>query len=136
MDQDLKIAVVGGGYWGKNLVRNFAELGALKAICDLDSVKQQEYAQLYPAITTTADYNEILNDTGISGVVIATPAVQHYQMAKQSLEAGKDVLVEKPLALNVAQGREIAELATAKGRILMVGHVLEYTPRCKNWLPW
>lgn len=128
MDQDLKIAVVGGGYWGKNLVRNFAELGALKAICDLDIVKQQEYAQLYPAITTTADYNDILNDTGISGVVIATPAVQHYQMAKQALEAGKDVLVEKPLALNVAQGREIAELATAKGRILMVGHVLEYHP--------
>ncbi|MBS3943762.1 MAG: Gfo/Idh/MocA family oxidoreductase [Dethiobacter sp.] len=132
MEQDLKIAVVGGGYWGKNLVRNFAELGVLKAVCDTDIVKQQEYAQLYPGITTTADYNDILNDTGISGVVIATPAVQHSQMAKRALEAGKDVLVEKPLALNVAQGQEIADLAAAKGLILMVGHVLEYHPAVRK----
>ncbi len=126
--KDVNIAVIGGGYWGKNLVRNFAELGALRAVCDTDPAKLEEYARLYPGVTVTARYDDILGDQTIAGVAIATPAVDHYRMVKAAIGAGKDVLVEKPLALTLAQGSELAALAAAQGRVLMVGHVLEYHP--------
>lgn len=123
-----KVAVIGGGYWGKNLVRNFAGLGSLYAVCDTDITKLNKYAQLYPGINITGEYNEILKDPRISGIAIATPAVEHYPMVKAALESGKDVLVEKPLALDLVQGRNLAALAAEQSRVLMVGHVLEYHP--------
>lgn len=126
------VAVVGGGYWGRNLVRNFYELGALQAVCDLSKDTREELAGKYPGLKLTDNYDSILNDNSIKGVVLATPAVQHYPMAKQALEAGKDVLVEKPLALTVAEGEELVQLAQAKNRVLMVGHILEYHPAVKK----
>ena len=122
------IAVIGCGYWGKNLVRNFAELGALHTICDSDPEKLQGLQSLYPSAKAETDYHHVLQNEEIKGVVIATPAVLHYPMAKEALLAGKDTFVEKPLALRVEEGRELVELAEEKGEILMVGHLLEYHP--------
>jgi len=122
------IAVVGGGYWGKNLVRNFAQLSALHTICDADSRVLTQLASNYPEVNTESEYSRILHSEGIKGVVIATPAALHYSMAKEALLAGKDVFVEKPLALNVGEGKELVELAEEKDKILMVGHLLEYHP--------
>ena len=122
------IAVIGCGYWGKNLVRNFAELGALHTICDIDTDKLEALRYLYLSVATEIDYSRLLKDRAIKGVVVATLPVLHYAMAKEALLAGKDVFVEKPLALSVEEGRELVELAEAQGRILMVGHLLEYHP--------
>ena len=122
------IAVVGCGYWGKNLVRNFAELGALRTICDANPKVLESFKSPYPDVNTEADFSKLLQDDSIKGIVIATPAVLHYPMAKEALLAGKDVFVEKPLALKVEQGRDLVELTEEKRRILMVGHLLEYHP--------
>jgi len=122
------IAVVGCGYWGKNLVRNFAELGALHTICDADAGILADLAPRYPEAKTEADFKRVLRDREIQGVVIAAPAVLHHALAKEALLADKDVLVEKPLALVVEEGRQIVDLAAARNRILMVGHLLEYHP--------
>jgi UDP-2-acetamido-3-amino-2,3-dideoxy-glucuronate N-acetyltransferase len=125
---DKNIAVIGGGYWGKNLVRNFAELGALRTVCDTDIAILEEVTSKYAGVNAVADFRQVLADKEIKGIVIATPAALHYKMAKQALEAGKDVFVEKPLALVVEEGRELVEIAAAKEKILMVGHLLEYHP--------
>ncbi len=122
------IAVVGSGYWGKNLVRNFAELGALHTVCDTDPEVTAKFKQQYPWLKVCSDYRSVLQDDGVTGVVIAAPAVLHHPMARAALEAGKDVLVEKPLALKIEQGRELVELADKNNRLLMVGHLLEYHP--------
>jgi len=123
-----KVAVIGCGQWGKNLVRNFAELGALRAVCDTDPKKLATIRERWPEVHATTSYSEILKDEGITGVVIATPAGSHYTLAKEALLAGKDVFVEKPLALKVSEGRELVELAEQRHRILMVGHLLRYHP--------
>jgi len=123
-----RIAVAGCGYWGKNLVRNFAHLGALDLICDEHPPALARQAALHPQARTAASFDQILSDERIRGVVIATPAAMHYQQARQALEAGKDVFVEKPLALNYREGRDLLELAARRGAVLMVGHVLEYHP--------
>jgi len=125
---DRNIAVVGCGYWGKNLVRNFAELGALHTICDSNTEALQTFKSSYPDANTETDFNRVLQNDSVKGVVIATPAVLHHSMAKEALLAGKDVFVEKPLALRVEEGRELVELAEGKSKILMVGHLLEYHP--------
>ena len=122
------VAVVGIGYWGKNLVRNFEALGALAALCDSDKSLADSYKKNYPDVKFYSKYSEVLADPGISGVALATPAVAHYEMAKAALESGKDVLVEKPLAIDVTQGDELVRLAESKNRILMVGHILRYHP--------
>jgi len=123
-----RVAVVGAGYWGKNLVRNFHAIGALDAICDsnrelLDGLNR-DYA---PRKVVTA-YSEILGDRDIKAVAIATPAETHGDLVREALLAGKDVFVEKPLCLDVRTGRELVELAKSKQRILMVGHLLWYHP--------
>ncbi len=120
------IAVVGMGYWGKNLVRNFHALGALGVICDPAQESREMAAEQYPEVPFVADYDDVLADESIQGVVLSTPAIRHHPMARRALEAGKDVYVEKPLALNVPEGRELVELARREGRILMVGHILRY----------
>ena len=122
------IAVVGCGYWGKNLVRNFAELGALHTICDSDSKVLSKLRTLYPNINTETSFETVLAHREIKGVVVSSPAVLHFSMTKQALLANKDVFVEKPLALTVKEGEEIVKLAEETGKILMVGHVLEYHP--------
>jgi UDP-2-acetamido-3-amino-2,3-dideoxy-glucuronate N-acetyltransferase len=122
------IAVVGCGHWGKNLVRNFAELGTLHTICDAEAKVVKRFESLYPDVNTSTDYHQILADPAIQGVVIATPAVTHYPMAKEALLSGKNVFVEKPLALTVKEGEELVRLAEEKQKILMVGHLLEYHP--------
>ena len=122
------IAVVGCGYWGRNLVRNFAQLGALHTICDADPKVLEQLASNYPGVNTESEYPHLLQNEEIKGIVIATPAILHYSMGKQALLAGKDVFVEKPLALKVKDGKELVELAEEKDKILMVGHLLEYHP--------
>lgn len=122
------IAVVGCGYWGKNLVRNFAELGVLHTICDTDRDVLRQLAARYPGANAEIEYHRVLQNDEVKGVVIAAPAALHYSMAKEALAADKDVLVEKPLALRVEEGRELVELAEGKGRILLTGHLLEYHP--------
>lgn len=123
-----KIAVVGSGYWGKNHVRNFAELGVLSHVCDSDNDKLRSISQEYPGLAYTVSYEELLDNPHIRGVVIATPAVTHYDLAMKALRAGKDVLVEKPLALDVSQAQEMVNIACQNGRVMMVGHILLYHP--------
>jgi UDP-2-acetamido-3-amino-2,3-dideoxy-glucuronate N-acetyltransferase len=126
------IAVVGCGYWGKNLVRNFAELGALHTICDADPKVLRTLKASYADVDTQTEFHRVLEIGDIKGVVIAAPAVLHYSMAKETILAGKDVFVEKPLALEVEQGEELVELAEKHGRILLVGHLLEYHPAVRK----
>jgi UDP-2-acetamido-3-amino-2,3-dideoxy-glucuronate N-acetyltransferase len=122
------IAIVGCGYWGKNLVRNFAQLGVLRSICDANPVALQAQAALYPSVRPIANFQEILNDDNIQGVVVATPAALHYEQVKQALLHDKHVFVEKPLALRYREGQELVDLADARGLVLMAGHILEYHP--------
>ncbi|MBI4169134.1 MAG: Gfo/Idh/MocA family oxidoreductase [Acidobacteria bacterium] len=123
-----EIAVVGCGYWGKNLVRNFHELGALRAVCDTDPARLGSLRDKFPETRSTTSFAEVLKDDGVAGVAIATPAGSHYALAREALLADKDVLVEKPLALKISEGRGLVELAARRGRILMVGHILRYHP--------
>src|SRR5947207_15186770 len=118
-----RVAVVGVGYWGKNLVRNFHQLGALELLCDAEASVEIACKQDYQGVRFCSEFCDVLSDTSIDAVALATPAVSHYQMAKAVLEAGKDVLVEKPLAVDVKQGEDLVKLAGAKSRILMVGHI-------------
>jgi len=122
-----KVAVVGSGYWGRNLVRNFHELGVLSTVVDVREEALRESQARY-GVKTTQDFDAVLEDPSIHAVVIAAPATQHYELAKKSLHRGKDVFAEKPLALHSSEGAELVDLASKRGRILMVGHILEYHP--------
>jgi UDP-2-acetamido-3-amino-2,3-dideoxy-glucuronate N-acetyltransferase len=122
-----QIAVLGSGYWGKNLVRNFHALGTLRCVCDVREEARRQASQQY-GVRTSQDPGSILQDSTIDAVAIAAPAVEHFALAKRALLAGKDVFVEKPLSLHVDEGRELVDLARAHNRILMVGHILEYHP--------
>lgn len=123
-----QIAVIGAGYWGVNHVRNFHELGALNMVCDTSRPSLERIAEKFPGVRIETDLNNALASSEVRGVVIATPAETHYQMAVAAIEAGKDVLVEKPLTLDVAEGERLVDLAAERGAILMVGHLLEYHP--------
>ena len=124
----VSVAVVGVGYWGKNLVRNFQELGALGALCDDNETVASTCINQNGGTKFYRKYAELLADSSIDAVVLATPAITHFEMARAALEAGKDLLVEKPLAIDVRHGEELVKLAEANGRILMVGHILRYHP--------
>ncbi len=125
-----QIAVVGLGYWGPNLVRNFhAQPGCrLKTCCDVDARRLDAVHADYPAIGLCADAGEILADPQITAVVIATPVATHFPLAKAALLAGKSVLIEKPLTANVAQAEELVALADERGLTLMVDHTFIYSP--------
>jgi UDP-2-acetamido-3-amino-2,3-dideoxy-glucuronate N-acetyltransferase len=123
-----KVAVIGCGNWGKNLVRNFAHLGALGVVCDSDQNRLDHARQEHPGIALTRRLEDALEDTEIKAVVIATPSDSHFPLAKRSLMAGKHVYVEKPLARDVAHAEELDRLATERNLILMVGHLLLYHP--------
>jgi len=122
------IIVAGTGYWGKNLVRNFHELGALRGICDVKAAALEPFREKYPGIRTYASVAEVLADPEARALAVSTPAATHYDVVKAALRAGKDVFVEKPIALAYAEGAELVALARERGRILMVGHILEYHP--------
>ena len=122
-----QVAVIGSGYWGKNLVRNFFELGALRWVCDASELALEEVRTKY-GVRTTQDLDVVLDDHEVQGVVIAVPAAQHFEVARRCLLKNKDVYVEKPLALHASEGQQLVSLAAERKRILMVGHILEYHP--------
>jgi len=122
----MKIGLIGLGYWGKNIVRNLHELGALHTACDSNAATLSEMGEKYRDATFSLSPDEVINSSDIGAVAIATPASTHYELVKASLLAGKDVFVEKPLALTVAEGEELTALAKQAGQILMVGHILHY----------
>ncbi|MFN8524204.1 MAG: Gfo/Idh/MocA family oxidoreductase [Chloroflexota bacterium] len=128
-DAPLRVAVVGCGYWGPNLIRNFAALpqATLVAACDLSQERLQAIGAQYPDIRLTTSYAELLN-SDVDAIAIATPVRSHYPLVKQALQAGKHVLVEKPLTGNVADGMEVVELAERNGLILMVDHTFLFEP--------
>jgi UDP-2-acetamido-3-amino-2,3-dideoxy-glucuronate N-acetyltransferase len=122
-----KVAVVGCGYWGKNLVRVFSDLDALACVCDRDASRQAA-AKVPASVTFTDSFADVLANPAWNAVAIATPAATHYRMVREALEAGKDVYVEKPLALRADEGAALVDLAQRTGRVLMVGHILLYHP--------
>lgn len=124
----VKVAVLGCGVWGKNLVRNFYNLEALYSVCDMDSETLCAISSQYNGIKCICDFDEVLSTEEISGVVIATPSHTHYSLVKKSLEAGKNVYVEKPIATSSTEALELYQLAEEKGLVLMVGHLLLYHP--------
>lgn len=123
-----QVAVIGSGYWGKNLVRNYHGLGALKLISDKNEAVLEQFQEQYPGVETCLAYSDVLNRKDIQGVVIATPAETHYSLAREALLADKHVYVEKPLVLDESNGQELIDLAADRGRVLMVGHLLQYHP--------
>jgi UDP-2-acetamido-3-amino-2,3-dideoxy-glucuronate N-acetyltransferase len=122
------IGLVGLGYWGQNILRNLYELTVLHTACDNDPQIIAERKAKFPNLNFTTSFDEMVNNPDIKAVAISTPAATHYHLAKQSLLAGKDVFVEKPLALTVKEGEELLRLAEKESRILMVGHILQYHP--------
>jgi predicted dehydrogenase len=123
----IKIGVVGCGYWGPNLIRNFVEIQTSKMVmvADLREDRLSHIKDSYPQVAVTNDYHDLLK-AGLDGVVIATPPATHFQFAKEFLENGINVMVEKPLTLDSGSAQALIELAEAKDRILMVGHTFEY----------
>ena len=122
------VAVIGGGYWGKNLVRNFHGLNALKLISDKNEAILAGFKDQFDGIDTCFGLVDVLSRDDIEGVVIATPAETHFSIARESLLSGKHVYVEKPLVLQEEEGQELIELARINHRVLMVGHLLQYHP--------
>jgi UDP-2-acetamido-3-amino-2,3-dideoxy-glucuronate N-acetyltransferase len=123
-----QIALVGCGYWGKNLCRNFYGLGALASVVDASESGQTTARSIAPDILTTNNFEDILIDNQIQGVALATPAETHVDLAVQAMRAGKDVFVEKPMALSISDAKTMQKVALETDRILMVGHLLEYHP--------
>ena len=126
--KNLNVAVIGSGYWGKNLVRNFDKLGALKLICDKNGDTLSKFKEQYSNVDTCFALNDVLGREDIDGIIIATPAETHYSLASEALLANKHVYVEKPLVLNEKEGEELISIAKKKNLVLMVGHLLQYHP--------
>lgn len=126
--QQKYIGLIGLGFWGKNILRNLYELGALNKAYDIDAGLIAENKLKYPGVNYVSSLDNILCDNSIKAVFIATPAVTHYDLAKKVLLSGRDVFVEKPVALNIKDGEELVKLAEKENRILMVGHILRYHP--------
>ena len=123
-----RIAVIGCGVWGRNIVRNFYNLNALDTVCDIDDENLKKVTEQYPGVHVTKDFHDIINNKNINGVVVVTPSHTHYKMVKAMLEAGKHVYVEKPISTVAQEAKDLMELANAKGLVLMVGHLLLYHP--------
>jgi predicted dehydrogenase len=123
-----KVALAGLGYWGPNLARNFDELAELAWLCDLSEENRERFAARFPNARMTGDFDEVLADDSVEAVIVATPVVTHFDLAKRALEAGKHVLVEKPPALTGAEVEELVTTAEEQERVLMPGHLLLYHP--------
>ncbi len=124
----MNIAVVGAGYWGENLVRVFHQLGVLHTVVDSRPGQLRKLAGKYPGFRPETSLEPVLNNPEIGGVVVATPAESHHRIALAALSAGKDVLVEKPIALCCDDAENLIDAALRRRRILMVGHLLEFHP--------
>jgi predicted dehydrogenase len=126
----ISVGVVGMNYWGPNLARNLARLDGCRVawVCDRDEEVLARHRAAHPAARFTARYEDLLEDPDLDAVVIATPVPTHAPLARQALETGKDAFVEKPLALTGRDANELAALADARGRVLMVDHLLVYHP--------
>lgn len=122
------LAVIGAGYWGRNLVRNYRELGALRLVCETDPAARAAIMTAHPDVTVVETIDAVLTDTQVDAVAIATPAATHGVLVARALAAGKHVFVEKPLCLDLAEARMLAAEADRHGRVLMVGHMLLYHP--------
>ena len=124
----IRIGHAGLGYWGPNLARNFGSLAELRWLCDLSPELLDVAAKAHPQARTTANFQDLLDDPEVDAVVIATPVVTHYELAKQALSAGKHVFVEKPQAQSSAEAEELTALAQERGLVLMPGYLLLYHP--------
>lgn len=124
----MSVAVIGAGNWGKNLVANFQQLGALSAVAEASPALREGLAGKYPELPLYDDYQAVLVLPEVQAVAIATPVPTHFAIAKEALLAGKDAFVEKPLTLSLAEAEELAAIAEREGRVLMVGHLLLYQP--------
>ena len=130
----IKIGVIGYGYWGPNLVRNFmtAPGSVVTRVCDLREERLSSLAKLYPGLKTSTDSSELINDPQIDAVVIATPVSSHFDLALSALQAGKHVLVEKPLAARSEQARKLVDEAAARKLVMLVDHTFVYTPAVRK----
>src|SRR6266496_4410480 len=134
MQNQIKVGVVGCGYWGPNLIRNFSSLPDcdVKLMCDVNSQRLKHLKTLYPAIEGHMDYDHMLNGAGLDAIIIATSVKFHYKMAKSSLLAGKHTFIEKPMAASSPECEELIDIAEKKGLILMVGHTFLYSPAIRK----
>ena len=123
-----RIAVLGCGHWGKNLVRNFSVLGHLEMVCDPAEAGRATATRIAPGVKISERFEDAVTSPQVEAIAIAAPAIMHYSLAKAALQAGKDVFVEKPLCLDDREGEELVGLAAKAGRVLMVGHLLQYHP--------
>jgi predicted dehydrogenase len=132
--QTIAVGVVGCGYWGPNLIRNFRQLPdcRLKSLCDASESRLNHMKRLYPELGTTQKFEELLADNEIDAVVIATPVRFHYTMAKAALNAGKHVFIEKPMARTEAEASELVSLAERQGLVLMIGHTFLFSPAVRR----
>lgn len=128
MNAQPMVAVIGSGYWGKNLIRVFDQLGALAAICDTNETLLADFKARLPHVDASLAVSDILARPDVQAVVVATPVETHHLLAREALLAGKHVFVEKPLVLHESEALELIRLAEASGRTLMVGHLLQYHP--------
>ncbi len=126
--KEQKIAVIGCGVWGRNIVRNFYNLGVLKIVCDIDEENLKKVTEQYPGVEVTRDYNDIISNPEITAVAVVTPSHTHYKMVHAMLDAGKNVYVEKPISTVAQEAKDLTEVADSKGLVLMVGHLLLYHP--------
>jgi len=126
----INIAIIGVGYWGPNLVRNFisAKNSTISKVCDINKERLNFIQSKYPSLETESDYNNILNDSYIEAVVLATPIETHFKMAKEAILAGKHVFVEKPITMKSVEAEELKKIANDKNLVLMVGHTFLYSP--------
>lgn len=131
-EKKLYLAVIGSGYWGRNLIRNYFSLGVLKMICDKNEELLSQFKVQYPDVDTCIALNDVISRDDIDALVIATPAETHFDLAREALLSGKHVYVEKPLVLHEHEAEELIAIAERRNLILMVGHLLQYHPvfRC------
>ena len=127
-----RIAVAGLGWWGPNLARNFDDLADLAWLCDLDPALLERFSKRHPQARLTTSFDDVVGDQSVEAVVIATPVVTHYELARRALAAGKHVFVEKPMALHAGEAEELCALAEERELVLMPGHLLLYHPAVKK----
>lgn len=134
MSKLIEVGVVGCGYWGPNLVRNFRSLAdcRLKSICDVSEDRLRHLKTIFPEVQAETKFENLINDTALNAIVVATSVKHHYPMAKASLLAGKHTLIEKPLASSVEQCEELVAIAKKQGLTLMVGHTFLYSPAVRK----
>ena len=130
----IKIGIIGYGYWGPNLVRNFSGIDkcSVEKVADKRQERQALLARNYPSVKGTLSADDIINDPAIDAIAVATPVFTHFEIARRALEAGKHVLIEKPMTSTSDQAKKLIELAGKKGLVLMVDHTFCIQGQCKK----